>query len=46
MTASNIRVVLCHAHPGLRTGLQHLLDATDGIEVVAAAEGAGAADPG
>ena len=37
MNATNIRVVLCHAHAGLRTGLQHLLDAADGIEVVAAA---------
>jgi DNA-binding NarL/FixJ family response regulator len=37
MTASNIRVVLCHAHTGLRTGLHHLLEAADGIEVVAAA---------
>jgi DNA-binding NarL/FixJ family response regulator len=37
MPAPNIRVVLCHAHRGLRTGLQMLLDATDGIEVVAAA---------
>jgi DNA-binding NarL/FixJ family response regulator len=37
MTATNIRVVLCHAHAGLRTGLQHVLEAADGIEVVAAA---------
>src|SRR5690242_13094551 len=37
MTTPNIRVVLCHAHPGLRTGLHRLLDAVDGIEVVAAA---------
>jgi DNA-binding NarL/FixJ family response regulator len=42
MTASNIRVVLCHAHAGLRTGLHHLLDAADGIEVVAAAAEGGA----
>jgi DNA-binding NarL/FixJ family response regulator len=41
MTAPNIRVVLCHAHAGLRTGLQHLLDAADGIEVVAAAADGG-----
>jgi DNA-binding NarL/FixJ family response regulator len=41
MTASNIRVVLCHAHAGLRTGLQHLLDAADGIEVVGAAADTG-----
>src|SRR3954449_8548640 len=37
MSASNIRVVLCHAHAGLRTGLHHLLESADGIEVVAAA---------
>jgi DNA-binding NarL/FixJ family response regulator len=42
MPAPNIRVVLCHAHRGLRTGLHMLLDATDGIEVVAAAEEGGA----
>ena len=33
---STVRIVLCHAHAGLRTGLQYLFDATDGIEVVAA----------
>jgi DNA-binding NarL/FixJ family response regulator len=43
MTASNIRVVLCHAHAGLRTGLHALLDAADGIEVVAAAAEGGEA---
>jgi DNA-binding NarL/FixJ family response regulator len=42
MSASNIRVVLCHAHTGLRTGLQRMLDAADGIEVVAAAAEGGA----
>jgi len=42
MTATTIRVVLCHAHAGLRTGLHHLLDAADGIEVVAAAAEGGA----
>jgi CheY-like chemotaxis protein len=36
MTTSNIRVLLCHHHAGLRTGLERLLDASDGIEVVAA----------
>jgi DNA-binding NarL/FixJ family response regulator len=35
MTTSNIRVLLCHDHPGLRTGLERLLGAADGIEVVA-----------
>jgi DNA-binding NarL/FixJ family response regulator len=40
MTAANIRVLLCHDHPVLRTGLKRLLDGADGIEVVAtAAEG-------
>jgi DNA-binding NarL/FixJ family response regulator len=43
MTASTIRVVLCHAHRGLRTGLHALLDAADGIEVVAAAAEGGEA---
>ena len=35
MTTANIRVLLCHDHAGLRTGLKRLLDAADGIEVVA-----------
>ena len=35
MTASDIRVLLCHGHAGLRAGLEHLLSATDGFEVVA-----------
>jgi DNA-binding NarL/FixJ family response regulator len=40
MTTANIRVLLCHDHAVLRAGLEHLLDAADGIEVVAtAAEG-------
>ena len=37
MTVVNIRVLLCHDHAALRTGLQRLLDAAPGIEVVAAA---------
>ena len=41
MTTVDIRVLLCHDHAVLRQGLARLLDATDGIEVVAtAAEGA------
>jgi DNA-binding NarL/FixJ family response regulator len=40
MTTANIRVLLCHDHAALRTGLERLLDSADGIEVVAtAAEG-------
>jgi DNA-binding NarL/FixJ family response regulator len=35
VTASDIRVLLCHGHAGLRAGLEHLLGATDGFEVVA-----------
>ena len=37
MTTANIRVVLCHDHVGLRTGLERLLGAARGIEVVATA---------
>ena len=40
MTAANIRVLLCHDHEVLRSGLARLLAAADGFEVVAtAAEG-------
>jgi DNA-binding NarL/FixJ family response regulator len=40
MNTANIRVLLCHDHEVLRTGLARLLAATDGFEVVAtAAEG-------
>jgi len=40
MTAANIRVLLCHDHEVLRSGLASLLGAADGFEVVAtAAEG-------
>jgi DNA-binding NarL/FixJ family response regulator len=40
MRTANIRVLLCHNSPALRLGLKRLLDAADGIEVVAtAAEG-------
>jgi DNA-binding NarL/FixJ family response regulator len=35
MTISNIRVLLCHDHAVLRSGLERLLGAADGIEVVA-----------
>jgi DNA-binding NarL/FixJ family response regulator len=35
MTTSNIRVLLCHDHAVLRTGLERLLGAAEGIEVVA-----------
>jgi DNA-binding NarL/FixJ family response regulator len=36
--ASDIRVLLCHRHPGLRAGLEHLLSASDGFEVVASVD--------
>ena len=40
MTAANIRVLLCHDHEVLRSGLASLLGAAEGFEVVAtAAEG-------
>ena len=40
MSPANIRVVLCHEHAAVRDGLKRLLDAVEGIEVVAtAAEG-------
>jgi DNA-binding NarL/FixJ family response regulator len=41
MTTANIRVLLCHDHAGLRAGLKGLLDAADGIEVVATAADGG-----
>ena len=37
MTAANIRVLLCHDHEVLRSGLASLLGAADGFEVVATA---------
>ena len=36
-TTTNIRLVLCHDHVVLRTGLERLFDAAEGIEVVATA---------
>jgi DNA-binding NarL/FixJ family response regulator len=36
--ASDIRVLLCHGHAGLRAGLEHLLSTSDGFEVVASVE--------
>jgi DNA-binding NarL/FixJ family response regulator len=41
MNAANIRVVLCHDHAVLRAGLKRLLDAAEGIEVVATADEGG-----
>jgi DNA-binding NarL/FixJ family response regulator len=38
MDAPNIRIVLCHAHDGLRTGLRYLFEAADGIDVVASVD--------
>jgi DNA-binding NarL/FixJ family response regulator len=32
---SDIRVLLCHRHAGLRAGLEHLLRSSEGFEVVA-----------
>jgi DNA-binding NarL/FixJ family response regulator len=31
---SDIRVLLCHGHAGLRAGLEHLLSSSEGFEVV------------
>ncbi len=41
MTAANIRVLLCHDHEVLRSGLASLLAAAEGFEVVATAAGRG-----
>jgi DNA-binding NarL/FixJ family response regulator len=38
VTASSIRVLLCHRHAGLRAGLEHLLGASEGFEVVASVD--------
>jgi DNA-binding NarL/FixJ family response regulator len=37
MSTAHIRVVLCHEHAAVRLGLERLLDAVEGIEVVATA---------
>jgi DNA-binding NarL/FixJ family response regulator len=36
--ASDIRILLCHRHAGLRAGLERLLSASHGFEVVASVD--------
>ena len=38
MLGSDIRVLLCHRHAGLRAGLEHLLRSSEGFEVVASVD--------